>query len=59
MNINNLIQEIEMRYRFMQYKKLHKRYLFNRMEKNNVHLLYDTAQELLIKLAHLAPHYHN
>ena len=34
--IENLKEEIELRYKIVQYKRLHKQFLLNRIEKNNV-----------------------
>lgn len=45
-DIETLKQEIDMRYHFVQYKKLHKQYLLNRIEKNNVNILLDTLYDL-------------
>lgn len=48
-DIDNLKQEIEMRYRIIQYKKLQKQFLLNRIEKNNVQLLFETLEDLKVQ----------
>lgn len=48
-DIDNLKQEIEMRYRIVQYKKLQKQFLLNRIEKNNVQLLFETLEDLKVQ----------
>ena len=44
--LDKLKQEICLRYRFVQYMKLHKNFLLNRIEKNNVQLLFETLEDL-------------
>lgn len=44
--ISSLKDEINMRYNFMRYKKLHKKLLCNIIEKHNVQLLYETLEDL-------------
>lgn len=44
--IENLKEEIELRYKIVQYKRLHKQFLLNRIEKNNVQLLFETLEDL-------------
>lgn len=48
-DIDSLKQEIEMRYRIIQYKKLQKQFLLNRIEKNNVQLLFETLEDLKVQ----------
>lgn len=48
-DIDNLKQEIEMCYRIIQYKKLQKQFLLNRIEKNNVQLLFETLEDLKVQ----------
>lgn len=48
-DIDSLKQEIEMRYRIVQYKKLQKQFLLNRIEKNNVQLLFETLEDLKVQ----------
>ena len=38
-----------MRYRIVQYKKLQKQFLLNRIEKNNVQLLFETLEDLKVQ----------
>ena len=44
--IEYLKQQIEFKYRIMCYVKLHKQYLLNRFEKNNVHVLIEALSQL-------------
>ena len=48
-NIDKLKDEIEMRYRFLSFKKLHHNFLLNRIEKNNFNLFYETLEDLKCK----------
>ena len=50
--IEKLKQEIELRYRIKCYEKLHNLYLCNRMEKNNVNIIYKGIEDLTIDLQH-------
>lgn len=44
--IDKLKDEINLRYNFMRYKKMHKQLLLNIIEKNNVHMLCNTIEDL-------------
>ena len=44
--IDRLKQEIELRHNILKYKKLHKNFLLNRIEKNNVNLLFEAIEDL-------------
>ena len=48
-NIETLKAEIEMRYRFISFKKLHRNFLLNRIEKNNFNLFYETLEDMKCK----------
>lgn len=48
--IDKLKQEIELRYRIKCYEKLHNLYLCNRIEKNNVNIIYKGIEDLTIDL---------
>ena len=47
--IENLKQEIELRYRIMKYKKLQKQYLYGCFEKHNFDMLYETVEDLIVE----------
>lgn len=44
--MENLKKEINLRYNIVQYKKLFKNYLLNRMEKNNVNIILEAIEQL-------------
>ena len=46
MLLKNLINEYKLRNRAVRYKKLSKRFLYNRIEKNNYELLYSSILQL-------------
>ena len=47
--IQNLKEEIELRYRITRYKKLTKQYLYSCFEKHNFDLLYETIEDLIVE----------
>lgn len=47
--IDKLKQEIEMRYRFHCYEKLHEQYLLNRFEKNNLNIIMKGIEDYRIE----------
>jgi hypothetical protein len=44
--MQNLKKEIDFRYRVMRFKKLQKNFIYNRMEKNNVQIIYEALDDL-------------
>ena len=44
--LDALKQEINLRHRIMQYKKLHQTFFYRCFEKNNVEHIYDTIKDL-------------
>lgn len=48
--MQNLKNEITFRYNLIQYKKMIKQFVLNRIEKNNVNLIYKAIEELNIQL---------
>ena len=46
---DNLKEEINFRYNIVQYKKLMKNYILNRMEKNNLLVIYSAIEDLKVR----------
>lgn len=44
--IDSLKQEIEFRHNVVKYKKLHRNFLLNRIEKNNVNILFEALEDM-------------
>ena len=57
--MENLKKEINLRYRAIQYKKLLKQYIYNRIEKNNVNICFKAFEDLAVQRAHKLNPYEN
>lgn len=49
MLIDKLKKEIDLKYNIIQYKNLMKRYILNRIEKNNINILFSTIEDINIE----------
>lgn len=51
--MQKLKEEINLRYNIMRYKKIWRNFLYNRMEKNNVEIMYEAIAQMAIRFKNL------